>query len=104
MFGHHLNKRRTVKSAPCGEDEGGGEDNGPTWKLRKWTKGIGYRTVVGGRKSSSQQQHSGNGGMEVCNTLDGGDCSKKDVTATSFTAKKEDVHVCTFLRTCTVKI
>ena len=44
MFGCHLNKKEVTDP-----HSGTGESNkGPVWKLRKWTKDGGYKTVVGG--------------------------------------------------------
>ena len=57
VFGCHLNKQKPVKKTG-GSDRGGksSEGKGPTWKLRKWTKEGGYKTVVGGMASSTEEK------------------------------------------------
>ena len=46
MFGVFLNKSKPTVPSQSGDDNGNtGEKRAPTWKLRKWTKGQGYKTV-----------------------------------------------------------
>ena len=51
VFGCHLNKKKVVKETSYDGGEGR-ERKGPMWKLRKWTKDSGYKTVAGGVASS----------------------------------------------------
>ena len=52
MFGCHLNKKKEVKEAGADGEGRERERKGPMWKLRKWTKDGGYKTVVGATASS----------------------------------------------------
>ena len=52
MFGCHLNKKKAVKEDSSNGEGKQKEKKGPMWKLRKWTKDGGYKTVVGGTASS----------------------------------------------------
>ena len=52
MFGCHLNKKKEVKEAGADGEGRERERKGQMWKLRKWTKDGGYKTVVGATASS----------------------------------------------------
>ena len=46
MFGVFLNKSKPPVSSQSGDDGNTGDKRAATWKLRKWTRGQGYKTVV----------------------------------------------------------
>ena len=60
MFGCHLNKKKPVKETRCDGEGKERERKGPMWKLRKWTKEGGYKTVVGEAASSNIQNDQAN--------------------------------------------
>ena len=102
MFGSHLNKNKTSEQASCSgsEGDGGGRRKGPTWKLRKWTRGEGYRTVVAGRSAASDHQEGGGEGEEE--DAPAGSSTVKDKTADS--TAKENNEVRAYAYTCTDRV
>ena len=102
MFGSHLNKMKTSEKVGGSGTEGKecATKTGPTWKLRKWTKGGGYTTVRGGGEGrggdSQHRRDEEDGGEGVCNASEEGSSSGKEcVTSSSTDNKKIRVKYCT---------
>ena len=101
MFGSHLNKMKSSEKVGGSGTEGKecATKTGPTWKLRKWTKGGGYTTVRGGgegRGGDSQHRRDEEDGEGVCNASEEGSSSGKEcVTSSSTDNKKIRVKYCT---------
>ena len=71
VFGSHFNKSKNPEKLSSGEIKENGEESKrrTTWKLRKWTKGIGYRTVAGGEGESFSKEEG--------SSKEGGDCKEE---------------------------
>ena len=108
MFGSHLNKRKTSEKAGGSGIEGKecATKTGPTWKLRKWTKGGGYTTVSGGGDGgggggSQHHSHGEENGEGVCNASESGSSAASKKIQVKFYCKRTDtLHICHDIYTC----
>lgn len=67
MFGASLNKKKILK-----EDCDKKSERQATWKLRKWTKGEGYKTVVVNKDSVDEKLEEINDDIALTQEVIGG--------------------------------
>ena len=86
VFGKFLNKQKKEE----GEESRGRAGSGPTWKLRQWTKGKGYQTVVlASDEVEGQEEKEGESKMEdTCTPAESLPCKENYISDRDFEIKE----------------